>query len=308
VSFSPTEENLITWSGREDAPSLERAAIVWDVRTGRERRAFRQRRREDDSCDMVWSACGRYLARLEYDFLTLKTELLRVYEAPAIALLDGRSTRVPGAVEISWCPAPASPLLAWWSPERESANVPASVQLLRFPSREVVRQRNFFNVESLQLVWQPDGAALAVLAARLPKKRLKGADRAGPLAPLTAPPPTPFTGSAGYTIEIFRLRERDVPVTVMEVAERVRALSWEPGAAASRFALVTESPALVNAFNISFYRVAPSDSKPPALLFTLEARPASSVLWSPRGDVALLAGAGGRYEFYDVERRKSLAT
>ena len=286
----------------------ERAAIVWDARTGVQKRAFKQRRREDESCDLAWSACGKFLARLEYDWGSLKTELLRVYEAPSIALLDGRSTKVPGAVEISWCPAPGTPVLAWWAPERE--NAPASVQLLRFPAREVVRQRNLFNVETLQLVWHPDGAFLAVLAARLPKKRLKGADKAGPLQPLAPPPGNAFTGSAGWTIELFRLRDKEVPVTVLEVAEHVRGLSWEP--AGARFALITDSTALVNTYNITFYRMADAPSKPPEKLFVLENKPHNSVAWSPRGELALLCGVGaalsGRYEFFDVERRKSYAT
>jgi len=275
---------------------------VWDARTGEQLRRFKQRRVEDEDCDMVWSADGRFLARLEYDALATKSELVRVYETPALSLLDGRSMKVPGAVEISWCPAGQN-ILAWWSPERE--NAPASVQLVRFPSREIVRQRNLFNVDTLALDWHPDGAFLAVRAARAAKKRVK----AEKLQPLSLPTILPgVTGGNGWTIELFRLREKDVPVQVLDVADCIRGLHWEPSG--TRFALVTETP-VPSAFNIAFYEMPEKATGKPTLLFTLENKPYSSVVWSPRGEFCVLAGMkelGGRYEFFDVERKKSFGT
>jgi uncharacterized protein with WD repeat len=120
---------------------------------------------------------------------------------PSVTLLDQRSIRAPGARDLTWCPR-KQPLVAWWSPEKE--NVPTSVSVMRLPSRELVRQvrgqqspclyptphtpphlacthlslrparqRNLFNVDSCQIIWHPDGAFLAVLAAKAVKKNKK---------------------------------------------------------------------------------------------------------------------------------------
>lgn len=324
LHFSPSEAHLLTWNGCEGNAHPEKAAILWDLRTGEQLRAFKQRRPEDDSCDMQWSADGKLLARLEHDS-TVKTELIKVYDASnnAFALLDKKSLKVPGAVEFSWCPATGSNntnLLAWWSPERE--NAPASVQVLRFPSRELVRQRNLFNVETLTLAWHPEGAYLAVLASKATKKKTKPEK----LAPLTLPTSNAASGTCGWTIELFRLREKDVPVQVLEVSEHVRGLFWEPSSASGhRFAVVTDHPTVRGHYNISFYDMQAEgaagagssakavESTKPTLLFTLEEKPYNAVSWSPKGEFAVLTTASnltsaGRYEFYDVERRKSLGT
>ena len=62
-----------------------------------------------------------------------------------MTLLDGRSLKAPGARDLSFCPAKAN-LLAWWTVERD--NAPVAVTVMRLPGREVVRQRNLFNVDS----------------------------------------------------------------------------------------------------------------------------------------------------------------
>jgi translation initiation factor 3 subunit B len=317
LKFSPSEAHLITWNGCEGNVHPEKAAIIWDVRTGEQLRSFKQRRPEDAECDMAWSADGKYLARLEYDS-TAKKELIKVYDSTNnFALLDGRSLPVPGAVEFQWSPATASNgsnVLAWWCPERD--NAPASVQLVSLPSRSIIRQKNYFNVESLILAWHAQGNYLAVMASKAPKKKAKQTEK---LAPLALPTGTPLSGTCGWTIDIFRLREKDCPVQVLEIADQIKGLMWEPNG--NRFAVVTENSVMRGTHNIAFYEMASSEgggaggkaseSTKPALLFTLEAKPYSDVTWSPKGEFCLLSGkqnAAGRYEFYDVERRKSLGT
>jgi len=54
-------------------------------------------------------------------------------------------------------------------------------------------------------------------------------------------------------VEIFRLREKTVPVDVLEVTPRVMGLAFEPGVAATRFALVMESPTAAGRYTIAFY-------------------------------------------------------
>jgi translation initiation factor 3 subunit B len=186
---------------------------------------------------MQWSPDGKYLARLEKDAAT-KLELLKVYEAPTFSLLGGASIRAVGASSYSWSPKGAN-LIAWWTPERE--NQGTSVDLVHIPTKETIRHRTLFNIEKCSLVWHPDGAFLAVVAAKAVRKKKAKGDKPRESVP---------SGSAGFTVEILRLKEKGVPVETLDFKERVKSLSWEPNS--NRFAIVLgDGP---STYNIAFYK------------------------------------------------------
>lgn len=170
VLFSPDERYAVSWNGRYGNAAPEKAGIVWDLRTQQELRAFRQLRPHEGECDLAWSADSRFLARIAADPSTGQ-ELVYVYEMPSVTLLDQRSIKAPGARDLSWCPGGKASLLCWWAPEKD--NAPTSVTVMRLPGREIVRQRNLFNVDSCELRWHPHGAFLAVLAAKAKKSAKK---------------------------------------------------------------------------------------------------------------------------------------
>lgn len=169
VLFSPDEHFICTWSGSYGNKKPDDAFRVWDLRSMQCLRKFKQTRLDDDAHGFSFSHDGRFLSRIAID-PAKNEELIYVYEMPTVALLDQRSIRAPGARDLSWAPRRA-PLLAWWTPEKE--NAPTSVSVIRLPSREPVRQSNLFNVEGCQLVWHPEAAFLAVLAAKAVKKKGK---------------------------------------------------------------------------------------------------------------------------------------
>ena len=120
-------------------------------------------------------------------------------------------------------------------------------------------------------------------------------------------------GSHGFTLELFRLRDKTVGVEVLEVKERVLDLIWEPGAASTRFALIMEPPSMASRYIISFYSMQPVG--PPHLLFTVDpAEPAwkdrgagyNAVHWSPTGSGhavllnSLSPTTAGKMEFIEV--------
>jgi translation initiation factor 3 subunit B len=180
-------------------------------------------------------------------------------------------------------------LTAWWSPEH--GNSPTSVTITRIPSREIVKQRSFFNVEDCKLSWHPDGSFLAVLAAKAHKKKKPGQQAC-------ATETDRAKGSLGYAFEVFRLKDKkDNAVEVMEIPHKVVDFSWEPNG--SRFALIAgEGPAK---YTISVYNI--PDKGQPVLLYTLTDKPYSTAVWSPRGDHLVFAtsgGVAGTLEFYDA--------
>jgi translation initiation factor 3 subunit B len=198
-------------------------------------KVFKQRAQDDEAPDMLWSHDGRYLARLEKD-VTLKVELIKVYEAPSFGLVGGASIKAAGAASFSWAPKGA-PLLAWWCPERE--NKGTSVDVVSLPSKEVVRHRTLFNIDKVALVWHPDGTHLAVVATKAVRRR-KGKDGKE----------VPSTANAGVTVEVLRLGEKGVPVETLDLKDRVRHVSFEGNG--TRLAIVTgDGP---SDYTISFYK------------------------------------------------------
>jgi translation initiation factor 3 subunit B len=298
ILWSPDEMWIATWNGRagNDAVAAREALIVWDVRTGARVRAFPQRRIQDEMPDFSWSADSKYLARVDVDKDT-NVELIRVYEAPTYTLLDNRSVKAAGARDLSWCPR-RSNLLAYWTPERE--NAPTTVYVMRVPSKEYVRIRALQNVESVALDWHPQGEFLAIISEKLTRGQARK-KKAGEKGGATFEKKT----TAGFSVELMRLRAKDVPIEVLDIKEKVSAFAWEPNG--TRFALMLgDGP---NKYTVAFYAM--GERGVPTLLFNLEDRALNTLHWSPRGEYIILAGLqshGGSMEFYDVERRKQLNT
>lgn len=301
IMWSPDEAYICTWSGREgiDAVSAREAFIIWDVKTGARIRAFPQRRIQDNAPDFSWSADGKYIARIDVDRDT-NTELLRIYEAPSFNLLENRSVKAAGARDLSWCPK-RSNLLAYWVPEKD--NSPTTVFVMKVPSKEYVRIRPLQNVESVELVWHPQGDYLAVISEKLTKgqaRKKKAGEAKGP-----AVVGTEKKSTAGFSVELFRLRSKDTPIEVLDVKERVNAFAWEPHGA--RFAMMLgDGP---TKYSVAFYEMGSKGAPTP--YWELPDRSLNTLHWSPRGEFIVFAGFqshGGALEFVDVANKKSLAS
>jgi translation initiation factor 3 subunit B len=146
-------------------------------------------------------------------------------------LLDNNSIKVPGVRDFEWAPAriPGEKkagaveqhMLCYWTPEQ--GNSPAKVALLNIPSKEVVSTKNLFNVSDVpshwpptplcnvnfvkcKLHWQSNSEFLCVKVDRHTKSKK-----------------TSFTN-----LEIFHVREKSIPVEVIEVKDTVIAFAWEP--------------------------------------------------------------------------------
>ncbi|KAH9976378.1 translation initiation factor eIF-3b [Lactifluus volemus] len=201
-----------------------------------------------------------------------------------MGLQGKKSLKIEGVVNFEWCPhgekdredaakasrKPAENMLAYWTPE--VANQPARVTLLNFPSRTVLRQKNLFNVSECRLYWQNQGDFLCVRVDRHTKTKK----------------------STFCNLEIFRVREKDFPVEVVELKDTVTDFSWEPKG--ERFAIVSSSDPNVGnpgqgvtiKTDVSFYQLdhSKNDFK---LLRTLAGRTTNTIRWSPRGRHVVLA-------------------
>uniref|UniRef100_A0A452QBU0 Eukaryotic translation initiation factor 3 subunit B n=1 Tax=Ursus americanus TaxID=9643 RepID=A0A452QBU0_URSAM len=245
IDFSPCERYLVTFSPLMDTQDDPQAIIIWDILTGQKKRGFH--------CEssahwpiFKWSHDGKFFARMTLDTLS-------IYETPSLAdALFSLFCR-----DFSW--SPGGNIIAFWVPEDK--DIPARVTLMQLPTRQEIRVRNLFNVVDCKLHWQKNGDYLCVKVDRTPK------------------------GTQGVVtnFEIFRMREKQVPVDVVEMKETIIAFAWEPNG--SKFAVLHgEAPRI----SVSFYHV--KNNGKIELIKMFDKQQANTIFWSPQGQFVVLAG------------------
>ncbi|RDB28912.1 Eukaryotic translation initiation factor 3 subunit B [Hypsizygus marmoreus] len=329
IDFSPCEQYLVTWSnepivvpeGAQQGPQYfspddeGNNIAVWDIKSGDLLRTFSTNNDTEAPATkkqmqwpaLKWSPDDKFVARVT------PGQMISVHELPSMYLHGKKSLKIEGVVDFEWCPqgdkdkedaekdakatlngsaSKASGkkarenMLVYWTPE--VVNQPARVTLLGFPSRTILRQKNLFNVTECKLYWQNQGDFLCVKVDRHTKTKK----------------------SIFCNLEIFRVREKDYPVEVVELKDTVTDFSWEPKG--ERFAIVSSNdpnlgnpgPGITIKTDVSFYQLehGKNDFK---LLRTLPSRTSNAIRWSPRGRHVVLATVGSssksELEFWDLD-------
>lgn len=312
VAFSPGEKYIVTWSNRpisipdEGHPALSvddhgKNYVIWDIATATPLRSFANLdppKVEDGKPPpkmqwpaFKWSADDKYVARLN------PGQSISVYELPRMNLLDKTSIKIDGVVDFDW--APATPkrdgvktyeqLFCYWTPEIGSN--PAKVGLMSIPSKQVVRSLNLFSVSDAKLHWQSEAAYICVKVDRHSKSKK----------------------SQATTLEIFRVKEKGVPVEVVDtIKDTVINFAWEPKG--DRFAIIsTTEPVGVTAVApktaVSFF--CPEKAKKGQQvgnfkhLRTLDKKNSNAIYWSPRGRFVVIATIANQQssdlDFFDLD-------
>jgi translation initiation factor 3 subunit B len=211
-------------------------------------------------------------------------------------LLDKTSIKIDGVVDFDW--APSTPqregiktyeqLICFWTPEIGSN--PAKVGLMSIPSKEVVRSLNLFSVSDAKLHWQSESAYLCVKVDRHSKSKK----------------------SQATTLEIFRVKEKGVPVEVVDtIKDTVINFAWEPKG--DRFAIITTTEptgatAVAPKTAVAFF--CPEKAKGPVAgnfkhLRTLEKKNSNAIYWAPRGRFVVIATVHNQQnsdlDFFDLD-------
>jgi translation initiation factor 3 subunit B len=313
IDFSPDESYITTWSFKpievdEDDPVLTLDEdgmnyVIWETATGKPLRSFKTHDlgpSTDEQGNPIkkripwpafkWSSDAKYVARM------LDGQSISVYELPKMNLLDKTTIKIEGVKDFEW--APSTPtrdgvktyeqLLCYWTPEIGSA--PAKVGLMSIPSKEIVRTRNLFNVTDARLHWQSEAHYVCVKVDRHSKSKK----------------------SLATNLEIFRVREKGVPVEVVDsLKDTVINFAWEPKG--DRFVLITtpEVPgttAVPAKTSVSFF--APEKTKGPTvgnfkLIRTIDKKSSNGIYWSPKGRFVVVATVasqqGSDLEFWDLD-------
>ncbi|KAJ1491261.1 eukaryotic translation initiation factor eIF2A-domain-containing protein, partial [Baffinella frigidus] len=292
AEFSPCERFLVTstWADKpNDKEDGENAVIIWDVRTGEKKRGFKNEGPKDKPMEpFKWSHDGKYFAKMSED-------VIQVYSSEDMKLLDKKALKLPGVLHFQW--SPTNNYIAAYIPSDATGQVPARIVLIDMPSRKELRQKNLFSVGEVIMYWHPDGTYLAVkvimywhpdgtyLAVKVDRQKSKK--------------------TTTYSFELLRIKEKDIPIEVLEVPDQVITFAWEPKG--HRFTLVHGEPPRVD---VSFYTMLKEGKAQVTLLKTLEKKPVNEVFWSPQGHHVVLAGLknlNGLMTFYDVDNLESMA-
>ncbi|KAK9104755.1 hypothetical protein Scep_021599 [Stephania cephalantha] len=295
IDFSPGEKYLVTCSSHEPSNPRDTQKVVlniFDVRTEKSMRDFKGNADEfgiggaGGVSGISWPTFRWGGGKDDRYFARLGRNMISVYETETFSLIDKKSIKVDSVMDFSW--SPADPILALFVPELGGGNQPARVSLVQIPGKEELRQKNLFSVSDCQMYWQSNGDYLAVKVDRYTKTKK-----------------STYTG-----FELFRIKERDIPIEVLELDnknDKIIAFAWEPKG--HRFAVIHgDSPRP----DISFYsmRTAQHTGRV-SKLTTLKGKQANALFWSPAGRFILLAGLkgfNGQLEFYNVDELETMAT
>ncbi|KAK4410947.1 Eukaryotic translation initiation factor 3 subunit B [Sesamum angolense] len=277
IDFSPGERFLVTYSSHEPSNPRDTHRVViniFDVRTGKVMRDFKGSADEfatggtggvrifvlSNGLKLFYFQMGggkddKYFARIGKNVIS-------VYETETFTLIDKKSIKVENVVDFSW--SPTDPILALFVPELGGGNQPARVSLVQIPSKEELRQKNLFSVSDCKMYWQSNGDYLAVKVDRYTKTKK-----------------STYTG-----FELFRIKERDIPIEVLELENKndrlLHLLGAKSGTSTGRVSKLT----------------------------TLKGKQANALYWSPSGRFIILAGLkgfNGQLEFYNVDELETMA-
>ncbi|XP_070025650.1 eukaryotic translation initiation factor 3 subunit B-like [Nicotiana tabacum] len=293
IDFSPGERYLVTYSSHEPSNPRDTHRVVlniFDVRTGKVMRDFKGSADEfavggtGGVTGVSWPVFRWSGGKEDKYFARIGKNVISVYETETFSLIDKKSIKVENVMDFSW--SPADPILALFVPE--CGNQPARVSLVQIPSKEELRQKNLFSVSDCKMYWQSNGDYLAVKVDRYTKTKK-----------------STYTG-----FELFRIKERDIPIEVLELDnknDKIIAFAWEPKG--HRFAVIHgDNPRP----DISFYSVrSGTNTGRVSKLTTLKGKQANALYWSPGGRFLILAGLkgfNGQLEFFDVDELETMAS
>lgn len=293
IDFSPGEKYLVTYSSHEPSNPRDTHRVViniFDVRTGKVMRDFKGSADEfavggtGGLTGVSWPIFRWAGGRDDKYFARIGKNVVSVYETETFTLIDKKSIKVDNVMDFSW--SPPDPILALFVPEL--GNQPAKVSLYQIPGKEEIRQKNLFSVSDCKMYWQSTGEYLAVKVDRYTKTKK-----------------STYTG-----FELFRIKERDIPIEVLELEnknDKIIAFAWEPKG--HRFAVIHgDNPRP----DVSFYSMKTAhNTSRVSKLTTLKSKQANALYWSPSGKYLILAGLkgfNGQLEFYNVDELETMAT
>eukprot|EP00928_Gymnodinium_smaydae_P003346 TRINITY_DN111_c0_g2_i1.p2 TRINITY_DN111_c0_g2~~TRINITY_DN111_c0_g2_i1.p2 ORF type:complete len:700 (+),score=206.55 TRINITY_DN111_c0_g2_i1:98-2197(+) len=211
IEFSPNEEYVLTWNGSHPTENDEAAVRIHRVLTGecvKKCRTPTVAPMGGEFPHFLWSHDGQFFA--ECNETTVSVRDVETFELIKDEEGKKKVLKYENLQTFQW--SPKDNILAVWTLEKD--NNPARLVLVEIPSRRELTSRSRTQVEA-SMHWQSEGDYLCLLVTKLSKTKKKGVTN----------------------LELFRIRERNIPVDIVEVKDTVRGFYWENKG--SRFAVLT---------------------------------------------------------------------
>merc|ERR1719265_840632 len=262
LEFSPTEDYILTWNGSPPNEHDDKAVRIFRVLTGekvRECRTPAVAPLGGDFPHFLWSHDGRFFAECnEAQIIVRDTESFELIKDE-----EGKrkTLKYDGLATFQW--SPKDNVIAAWILEKN--NNPARLVLVEIPSRRELASRSRTQVEAV-MHWQSEGDYLCLLVTKLSKTKKKGATN----------------------LEIFRIRERNIPVDIVEVQDTVKGFYWETKG--NRFAVLTTDEAGHHPRLLLY--VLSKDKCEKVCSFDLPSNSFNNFFWAPEGQYFVCAALG----------------
>jgi len=169
---------------------------------------------------------------------------------------------VEGLSSFAW--SPKDNLISIWVEEKN--NCPARLMLLKMPQLEELASRSRTQCGA-EMIWQSEGDFLCLVITKFSKSN---------------------KGKKGSSVEIFRIREKNIPVETVELKDLVKGFFWETRG--KRFALITE-PEVGNP-RLAFYSLH-KDKCDMVASMELPSASYNHVFWAPEGQYFIVAAIPG---------------
>jgi translation initiation factor 3 subunit B len=265
IEFSPNEEFLLTWNGSHPQENDESAVCIFRVLSGECMRKCRTPVVSplNEKCEFphfLWSRDGRYFAECNESTIVVRdTETFDLIKDD-----EGRkrSLKYENLDTFQW--SPKDNIIAAWTTEK--ANNPARLVLVSIPDRKELAARCRTSCEA-KMHWQSEGDYLCLLVTKLSKTGKKGATN----------------------LEIFRIRDKNCPVDIVEIKDTVKAFHWETGG--NRFCVITTDDT-GHKPKLTFYQLGAEKCENVRSL-DLPANSFTDVFWAPGGQYFVCAAMQG---------------
>jgi len=262
VQFSPTEEFILTWNGTAAIEADENAVKIFRVITGelvKHCRTPAVAPLGDEFPHFLWSQDGKFYAECNDSAIMVRDtdnfEIIKDDEGKK------RSMKFPELSTFQW--SPKDNVLAVWCLEKD--NNPARLVLVDIPSRKELASRSRTMVEAT-MHWQSEGDYFCLINTKLSKTKKKGATN----------------------LEIFRIREKNIPVDIVEVKDTVRGFYWETKG--SRFSVLTTDDA-GHRPRLFIYGLVKEKCENISV-FDLPSNSFNNFFWAPEGQYFVVAAIG----------------
>jgi len=264
IEFSPNEEFLLTWNGAEPGKD-DNAVRIFRVLSGETKRQCQTpmvsptnpTSDKDVFPHFLWSNDGKYFAECNESTIIVRDTIDFDY----IKDEEGRkrTLKYDNLHTFQW--SPKDNVIALWTLERD--NNPARLVLVEIPSRRELAARSRTQVDA-KMYWQSDGDFLCLLVEKKNKSKK----------------------TVATNLEIFRLREKNIPVDIVEVRDTVKHFSWETGS--NRFAIITTDDS-GHKPKILFYQLANAKCEQVEKLDLPSIGSDQRLFWAPQGQYFVCA-------------------